>query len=140
MFSKSKNIIYIGLNINTLFVLSKESSFNIVGVGLLEDLLDAKSLNPINVIFKIIYKLRLANRFRLLEKILLFFWSIVKNGSTSIFRRYRNYLYLISSRRYNVIDLNGEGYKLENGYWYYNNFFITLDEYRDTRIEYLIKK
>ena len=47
---------------------------------------------------------------------------------------------LIVGNIYNVIDLNGEGYKLENGYWYYNNFFITLDEYRDTRIEYLIKK
>lgn len=66
-------IVYAGTHIDTLLLLYEEKSFNVVAVSLIEAFLLEKTLNPINILFKCIYRLRTRNRFAFLREIVIVF-------------------------------------------------------------------
>lgn len=102
-----KKIIYCGLDEETFLLLSKESDFLLIAVNSINNYLRI-TYNPFNLFFKAIYHLRLENKFRGLEKFLLKFWKLFKRLSTSVYRKYSDYLELISEEKITVLDFNKE--------------------------------
>lgn len=97
-------IAYVGLDIKSLFLISLDKRFTICCVNLMDGFLREETVNPINHIFKIIYRLRILKSYRIVELCLLIIWKLLKNFSNSIFYLYRDYLILISERRLQIIN------------------------------------
>lgn len=103
-----KNIVYVGLDLDTFFLLYNENSFNIRGVGKIESF-EIATFNPVNFVFKGVYFFRCRNAFRFLELFLLFIWMFVCFFSSSIFKKYGQYLKTISSKKIIIFDLDNPG-------------------------------
>jgi methionyl-tRNA formyltransferase len=99
-------ITYAGYHIETLLLLYGDERFAVAGTGLIEELLSSSTLNPVNHLFKLIYRLRVRNRFRLLERILLSIWKRTSRLATSFYYRYSDYLIALSEFRTVVVDMS----------------------------------
>jgi methionyl-tRNA formyltransferase len=102
-----RKIVYCGLDTETFLLLNKEDEFSLLAVNSIDNYLKF-TLNPFNLLFRAIYWLRLKNKLRYLEKFLLWQWKIFKNLSTSVYKRYRDYLELISEENITVLDFDNE--------------------------------
>lgn len=100
-----KKIVYAGLDIETLFLLCNEDSFNVLSVGKIESF-KTRTLNPVNWIFKAVYLLRIRDTSRPLEIFLICIWIIASPLSSAVFRKYAQYLRLISKKRIKVLDFD----------------------------------
>jgi len=98
------NVLYAGLDLKTFFLLNQEKDFNLSAVAYI-DKFNFFSINPVNYLFKLIYFLRLKNRFYFLEFILNKVWLISAPFSSGVFYKYRRYLYTISICRISVVDI-----------------------------------
>ena len=99
-------ITYVGYHKETLLLFYGDERFNVAGVGLIEEFLSFSTLNPVNCLFKLIYSLRVRNKYRLLENILLSVWKITSRLATSFYYRYSDYLIALSGFRTEVIDVS----------------------------------
>lgn len=99
-------IVYAGTHIDTLLLLYEEKSFNVVAVSLIEAFPLERTLNPANILFKCIYRLRKRNRFTFLERLLLNLWVVCNNLATSHYFKYRNYLTAISKNKTSILDFS----------------------------------
>lgn len=95
-----KKITYIGLEPNTLTILSNMKFVEITNVAYLDFF--RWSLNPANLIFKLNYIFVLRRNKNLINKKVLFF---LKKFTTGIFNRFSDYFIIIFSNNINVIDL-----------------------------------
>lgn len=95
--------IYVGWDPETPLILSKDKNFELVAVSLIESFF-AKTINPVNFIFKAVYSLRRMEKLRWLEFLLSLKWELFKSLSSSIFFVYRDYLALISEKKVNILD------------------------------------
>jgi methionyl-tRNA formyltransferase len=100
---KKGKILYIGLNPQTLNIIGRDESFQLIGVGIMTDFFRF-TLNPINLIFEAIYFLRSKNKFYFLEHILYYFWSVFSFLSSSIFSRYKETPKLLSNNRILLVN------------------------------------
>ncbi|OGI19596.1 MAG: hypothetical protein A3J06_01065 [Candidatus Moranbacteria bacterium RIFCSPLOWO2_02_FULL_48_19] len=100
-----KNILYVGLDRETLYLLCAENDFKVAGVGEIESF-QVRTFNPANLVFKGVYFFRCQNTFRFFELILLFIWMFVCYFSSSVFKKYSQYLKVISRKKIKVFDLN----------------------------------
>jgi methionyl-tRNA formyltransferase len=89
-------VVYFGYHAETLLLLMGDSRFDVIGVGLIEELLSVRTCNPVNVLFKIIYGLRMRNHCALLEKALLTVWKLTHGCASSLYYRYGDYLTALS--------------------------------------------
>ena len=97
-------IAFIGLEPFTLLTLLKESRFDVVGVVRINEFFSI-TFNPANLLFQLIYFLRLNNRLRMLERAALCLFKTLGFFTTSFFKRYKDYLCEISKRRICIFDL-----------------------------------
>jgi len=102
---ENSKILYVGLNEKTIRLLLEEKYFNVIAVADL-DIFFVWTFNPVNWLFKIIYWLRINRKWSFLERYCLFFWTLLKSFSSSIFNKYKDYLILISKNKLDVIDFN----------------------------------
>lgn len=96
-------ILYIGLHPGTLKLLIQEGKFSIDAVSFL-DYFDVPTINPVNWLFKVVYKLRNNDRYRFLELFFLYLYLFLHKLSSGIFYRYSEYICLISKLKIKVID------------------------------------
>ena len=99
---------YVGYHSETLLMLNGDDRFELAGTGLIGEFMSVFTLNPVNILFKLIYGLRCSNRFRLLERALLGLWNITSLCSSSFYFRYRIYLKAISQGRTKIVDVNNK--------------------------------
>jgi methionyl-tRNA formyltransferase len=98
-------IIYLGFDKDTFHLLENDNSFDVIAVGKLDSFF-VYTFNPFNLFLKIVYLLRYKNRFRYLEIMSLFFCKIFGFFSTSVFRKYKNYIEIISKNKIKILDSN----------------------------------
>jgi methionyl-tRNA formyltransferase len=103
---KRYNVVYVGLDINTLFLLLHNPKFNVLAVNFNSDFIKSPTRNPFNMVFKIVYWLRWKNHPRYLELTLLYLWKFVHNFTTSIYKKYSEYLTVISKQQKYLLDLS----------------------------------
>ncbi|NVN91192.1 MAG: hypothetical protein HXX11_11395 [Desulfuromonadales bacterium] len=101
-------IIYVGYHIETFLLLCSDDTFDVIGIGLIDEFQSVNTLNPVNVLFKLIYILRQRNRYRLLERILLIVWKLTSQCATSFFRRYGTMLKTLSECRTEVVNFSNK--------------------------------
>lgn len=102
---KKYKIVYIGLHPETLVFLGNDPDITLCGASFLEYFFSFKTWNPVNYIFKLIYYLRVKNRFRFLELLLsklFYFFSFL---SSAIAHKYKDYLKVISEKNVCVLDM-----------------------------------
>ncbi len=99
--NNTKKIFYIGYNYETFNILSK--SFNVSTCAHI-DLFEQKTFNPVNLLFKLVYKLRTINSLRLIEVIFYYIFSFFSFLSSGPFRKYRSFLNLIFRKKVTIID------------------------------------
>lgn len=99
------NIIYAGLDINTFLVLLNEPSFKIQATAFI-DKFKVFSINPVNYLFKGIYSLRINAQSRILEFFLAKIWKMLMPFSSGVFYKYRNFLYVLSINKVDVVDVD----------------------------------
>jgi methionyl-tRNA formyltransferase len=99
-------VVYAGYHIETLNLLLKDTEFDVVGTGLIEEFISDRTLNPINLLFKLIYDLRRRNQCRMLERILLRVWFVVGRLATSFYCSYSDYLKTLSEHKMKIVDFS----------------------------------
>ncbi len=105
---KPYTVSYIGIDIPTFFLLLNSKDFSLKSVNLNRDFLIAKTYNPVNFIFKLLYFLRYKNKYRFLERITLLFWKLLYFFSDPLYKQYTQYLIAISERKLPLINLDNE--------------------------------
>lgn len=100
------NICYFGLDSFTFSILCQDKSFKLIGINLIQDFISWPTLNPIDWLFKLIYKLRKEELLRPLEILLLQAWKICYPFSSHIYYKYSSYLIETSQKRVRILDLN----------------------------------
>lgn len=106
-------VVYAGYHIETLHLLCRDNEFDVVGTGLIEEFISDRTLNPINLLFKLIYNLRRRNQCRMLERILLCAWSVVARLATSFYCTYSDYLKTLSERKTKIVDFRNTGMTMD---------------------------
>jgi methionyl-tRNA formyltransferase len=99
-------VVYAGYHAETLFLLLGDNRFDVIGAGLIEELLSVRTGNPVNVLFKLIYALRQRNHYRLLEITLLTLWKLMRGWASSYYFRYSDYLITLSESRTGVVNFS----------------------------------
>jgi|GEM_PF-1657156 len=105
--------IYIGLHIENLLLLFEDKSFCLFAVGYADEFIKYSTLNPANIIFKLIYYLRFKEKYRILESFLLHLWLLIKFFSSSTYYRYSKYLEKISVNKIKLLDIEKEDVALD---------------------------
>jgi len=101
-------IVYVGYHIETLLLLYEDKSFDVVGTGLTEEFYSDRTLNPVNFLFKLIYRLRHRNQYRMLERLLLRVWTITSGLATSFYFRYSDYLKALSENKTELVNFSNK--------------------------------
>jgi methionyl-tRNA formyltransferase len=99
-------VVYAGYHVETLLLLMGDNRFDVIGAGLIEELLSVRTYNPVDALFKIIYGLRHRNHFRLLERGLLSLWKLTQGYASSYYYRYSDYLITLSDSGTGVVNFN----------------------------------
>lgn len=99
-------VVYVGYHAETLHVLCGDNEFDVVGTSLIGELTSVGTLNPINLFFKLIYNLRRQNICWLLERMLLLVWPLAARCTSSFYRRYSDYLKILSERKMEIVDFS----------------------------------
>lgn len=94
-------IIYCGLDLTAWDILSQSQNFNVVAVNLIPDFLEERSLNPVDALFKAVYRRRIKN---LPAGGLSTLHYALRFLSTGIFEKYAGYLHHICRRGLDIVD------------------------------------
>ena len=103
------NIVFIGLDNKTLILLNKSRLLRVVGVNYF-DYFDFFSLNPIDQLFKIVYKLHFKKNNRFFSLIILNIWNKLYVFSSFLYRNNKEYLNTILNHNIEILDTEDEKY------------------------------
>lgn len=98
-------IIFIGLNNETLILIGQSNLFKIVATNYFE-YFDRGTINPIDFIFRLIYKLHLNKRNRKLIFFFLNIWNLLYVFSSELYKNNKQYLNLIINKNIEIINAN----------------------------------
>ncbi len=97
-------MLYVGLDSKTLPLLGLDKNLSVVAVGDIPELV-YRGINPVNFLFYFAYLLRKKDYLRYIEVTLSFLCNLMRPLTTGVFRRYGEYIVLVATKRYKVIDV-----------------------------------
>ncbi len=96
-------IVFLGLNNDTLILLNKNKSFNVIGVNYYE-YFDICTLNPFDYIFCLAYKLHYKKKSNVISKLIFKIWCMLSVFSSKIYKENKEYLNCILMHKIEIID------------------------------------
>ncbi|WP_158859273.1 formyltransferase family protein [Lunatibacter salilacus] len=101
---KSANIIYFGLEPNTLLVLVNDKAVSLKAVAKIGDFLKNGTFNPVNILFKHIYLWHLNDNGGIKKMFLFGAYKILNPLSSGIYKKYSLYLHTIVQNNIKIVD------------------------------------
>ncbi|MDQ5954223.1 MAG: methionyl-tRNA formyltransferase [Patescibacteria group bacterium] len=96
-------VVFLGLNNETLVLLTKSKSLDVIGVNFFEYFYSF-SFNPVDQLFKIVYKLHFKKKYRFISLGVLKIWNKLHFLSNSLYKNNKEYLNIILRHNIEVID------------------------------------
>lgn len=103
------NVFYLGLNNETLVLLSKEKRLKVIGVNYFE-YFNHFTINPLDCIFKLVYFFHFKNKFKNFKTLLFKIWNVTYFLSSKIYKNNREYLKSILDNQIKIIDTEDSKY------------------------------
>ena len=97
-------IFFLGLNNETISILSNNKSINLVGVSYFY-YFDKLNLNPLDAIFRLIYRLHYKKKYKILSNILFNVWKYFYFLSSKLYRANKEYLECLLLNNIDIIDV-----------------------------------
>ncbi len=96
-------VLYFGLEPETIQILNSDKEIQLLGAAQIE-YIDRISFNPINLLFYTLYKIRIANKMKILEFPLRCLCRLLKDFTTGSFNKYNEYIIYLSDKAITVFD------------------------------------
>lgn len=104
--NKTNTVLFIGIDTKVFDILRLDKRIELKGVNYISDLLNYRSFNPIDALFKYLYFIHIHNYPLCIKKITLFFLSISIRYSSDLYQHFYQYLRALIDTDIPVIDLD----------------------------------
>ncbi|MBP9781861.1 hypothetical protein KBC89_04355 [Candidatus Woesebacteria bacterium] len=131
---KTNSVLFIGIDTKVFDILRLDKRIELKGVNFIPDLLNHRTLNPIDSLFRYLYFIHIHNYPLIIQKFVLFFLNLSINYSSDLYRRFYQYLRALIDTDMPVIDLEKETQvknfvnKNDIGVFVISNWWILPDE------------
>lgn len=99
-------VFYLGYDIKTVYLINSSERFELIGVAAIPELIETKTYNLFDSIFKSLYKWQLKNRYSYFQQLLIFLLHLFKRCASNLYTQYTDYLLYLIKNKISIIDEN----------------------------------